>query len=152
MPSHKLWKSPRVVPSVAYDDVPKAIEWLTRAFGFKERADARLTGDGFCLAWMELGDGLINLTASGGHDVRSPRSDGRMSQTVKVYVDDVDAHHARAKAAGAEIVGELQNGFWGGRVYRARDFEGHLWEFSQTGRELDASLWKLPPGIRRGTS
>jgi uncharacterized glyoxalase superfamily protein PhnB len=152
MPSQKLWKSPRVVPSLAYDDVPKAIEWLARAFGFVERADARLTGDGFCLAWMEIGDGLIGLGTSGGHGNRSPRSDGRMSQTVKVYVDDVDAHHARAKAAGAEIVEEPADRFWGGRIYRARDHEGHLWEFSQIDRELDASLWKLPPGIRRGAT
>jgi uncharacterized glyoxalase superfamily protein PhnB len=152
VPSQKLWKTPCVVPSVAYDDVPKAIEWLTRAFGFVERADARLTGDGFCLAWMEIGDGLVNLATSGGHELRSPRADGRMSQSVKVYVDNVDAHHARAKSAGAEIVDPPEDRFWGGRFYRARDLEGHLWGFSQVNTELDASLWKLPPGIRRGAS
>jgi uncharacterized glyoxalase superfamily protein PhnB len=152
MPSKKLWESPRVVPSLAYDDVPAAIEWLTRAFGFKERVEARLTGDGFCLAWMEIGDGLITLRTSGGNDSRSPRADGRISQSLKVYVDDVDAHHARAVAAGAEIASGLQDGFWGGRIYRARDLEGHLWEFSQAGRDLDASLWKPPPGTRRGAN
>ncbi len=152
MASEKLWKSPIVVPSIAYDDVPKAIEWLGRAFGFKERAHARLTGNGFCLAWMEIGDGLLSLTTSGGHGIRSPHSDGRMSQSLKVYVDNVDAHYARSKAAGAEIIEEPQDRFWGGRMYRARDHEGHAWEFSQIGRELDAALWKLPPGIRRGVS
>jgi uncharacterized glyoxalase superfamily protein PhnB len=151
MPSQKLWKTPCVVPSVAYDDVPKAIEWLARAFGFAERTRARLSGDGFCLAWMEIGEGLINVT-TGGHGSRSPRSDGRMSQMLKVYVDDLDAHLARARAAGAEIVDQPQDGFWGGRIYRARDLEGHVWEFSQAGRDLDASLWMLPPGIRRGAS
>ncbi len=152
MPSQKLWKAPSVVPSVAYDDVPKAIDWLTRAFGFVERSDARLTGQGFCLAFMEIGDGLISLATSGGHELRSPRGDGRMSQSTKVYVDNVDEHHARAKAAGAEIVDPPEDQFWGGRIYRARDLERHIWEFSQAGRELDASLWKLPPGIRRGAS
>jgi uncharacterized glyoxalase superfamily protein PhnB len=152
MPPQKLWESPRVVPSLAYDDVPKAIDWLTQAFGFRERAEARLTGDGFCLAWMEIGDGLITLRTSGGHGTRSPRGDGCVSQSTKVYVENVDEHCARARAAGAEIIDGLEDGFWGGRIYRARDPEGHLWEFSQVDRELDASLWKLPPGVRRGAN
>jgi uncharacterized glyoxalase superfamily protein PhnB len=150
MPSELLWKSPRVVPSIAYDDVPKAVEWLTHAFGFRERAEARLTGNGFCLAWMEVGDGLINLGTSGGHETRSPHADGRINQSLKVYVEDVDAHCAHARAAGAAIIEEPQDRFWGGRMYRARDHEGHAWEFSQIDRELDATLWKLPPGIKRG--
>ena len=148
----KLWNSPRVVPSLVYEDVPGAIEWLSRAFGFRERADARLTGHGFVLAWMEVGDGLITLGTSGGHDVRSPKSVGQTTQSVKVYVDDIDRHFERAKAAGASVVSELEDGFWGGRFYRARDHEGHQWEFSQIDREWAAEEGKLPPGIKRGLS
>jgi uncharacterized glyoxalase superfamily protein PhnB len=69
---------------------------------------------------------------------------------VKVYVDDVDRHLERAKSAGAKIVSDIEEGFWGGRYYRAKDPEGHLWEFSQAGRELSADQWKLPPGIKMG--
>lgn len=47
-------------------------------------------------------------------------------------------------------VSEPEDGFWGGRIYRARDHEGHHWEFSQTGRDLAAKNWKLPEGIKRG--
>jgi uncharacterized glyoxalase superfamily protein PhnB len=146
----RLWQSPRVVPGVVYDDVPGAIEWLTRAFGFRERCDARLTGKGFVLTWMEIGDGLIGLSSAGGHDVYSPKSTGKATQSVKVYVDDVDRHYERAKATGARIVSEIEEGFWGGRYYRASDLEGHLWEFSQMDRELSADQWKLPPGIKIG--
>jgi hypothetical protein len=46
----------------------------------------------------------------------------------------------------------LQNGFWGGRHYCARDLEGHLWKISQVDRELDVSQWDLPPGVRRGAN
>ncbi len=146
----RLWQSPRVVPGVVYDDVPEAIEWLARAFGFRERSDARLTGKGFVLTWMEIGDGLVGISSAGGHDVNSPKSIGKVTQSVKVYVDDVDHHYERAKAAGARIVREIEEGFWGGRHYRASDLEGHLWEFSQIDRELSADQWKLPPGIKIG--
>ena len=146
----QLWITPRVVPGLVYDDVPKAIEWLTRAFGFRERSDARLTGKGFLLSWMEVGDGLIGVSSSGGHEVYSPKSVGKITQSVKVYVDDVDRHFQTAKASGAEIVSEIAEGFWGGRYYRAVDLEEHLWEFSQIDRELAAKDWKLPPGIKMG--
>jgi uncharacterized glyoxalase superfamily protein PhnB len=145
-----LWKTPRVVPGLVYEDVPKAIEWLTRAFGFRERSDARLTGTGFMLTWMEIGDGLIGISTAGGHEVLSPKSVGKVTGSIKVYVDDVDAHFARAKAAGAKIESPVGEGFWGGRYYRAIDPEGHHWEISQVDRELDAKDWKLPPGIKMG--
>jgi uncharacterized glyoxalase superfamily protein PhnB len=145
-----LWRSPQIVPALAYEDVPAAVEWLTRAFGFRERAEARLTGQGFMLTWMELGDGLISLSTTGGHEVHSPKSVGKATQSVKVYVDDIDRHFAQAKAAGATIVSEPTDGFWGGRIYRAKDPEGHHWEFSQIGRDLAATDWKLPPGLQRG--
>jgi uncharacterized glyoxalase superfamily protein PhnB len=69
---------------------------------------------------------------------------------MKVYVDNVDQHFARAKAEGATIISELQDGFWGGRIYRALDREGHQWEISQRGRDLAADRWELPPGLTRG--
>lgn len=151
MAGNQLWDSPAIVPSLAYEDVPNAVEWLSRAFGFRERAEARLSGHGFVLAWMELGDGLIHLSTAGGHDVHSPKSTGKVTQSLKVYVDDIDRHFAQAKAAGATILSEPEDKFWGGRVYEARDHEGHRWEFSQRDRELAATEWKLPPGVKRGS-
>jgi uncharacterized glyoxalase superfamily protein PhnB len=144
-----LWKSPQIVPALAYDDVPKAVEWLTRVFGFRERTEARLTGVGWVLTWVEIGDGLIRLGTVGGHDLRSPKSIGGVSQSLRVYVDDVDQHFERAKAGGATIISELEDRFSGGRIYRAEDYEGHHWEFSQSGRELAAKDWKLPDGVNR---
>jgi uncharacterized glyoxalase superfamily protein PhnB len=99
---------------------------------------------------MELGDALVNLTTEGGHDLRSPESVAGVSAAFKVYVDDVDEHFRRAKAAGAIILSEPADGFWGGRIYRAKDLDGHHWEFSQRDRDLDASEWRLPPGLKRG--
>ena len=146
-----LWHTPQIVPSLAYEDVPRAVEWLTRAFGFRERAEARLTGAGWVITWMELGDGLIHLGTAGGHDVHSPKSVGKVTQSVKVYVDAIDPHFEQARASGATIISEPEDGFWGGRIYRAKDHEGHHWEFSQLGRELDSKAWRLPPGVKLGT-
>jgi len=148
--SKKLWQSPTVVPEIAYDDVPAAIEFLTRAFGLRERVEARLTGNGFVRAFMELGDGLISLSTAGGHGHQSPRAGGATTQSVKCYVDGIDRHFAQAKANGATIISEPTDEFWGGRIYRAMDPEGHYWEFSERDRELAASEWKLPPGVKLG--
>jgi uncharacterized glyoxalase superfamily protein PhnB len=145
-----LWQSPTIVPEIAYDDVPAAIEFLTGAFGLRERVEARLTGNGFVRAFMELGDGLISLSTAGGHGHQSPRVGGATTQSVKCYVDGIDRHFAQAKANGATIISEPTDEFWGGRIYRAKDPEGHRWEFSERGRELAASEWKLPPGIKLG--
>ncbi|EQD26074.1 glyoxalase/bleomycin resistance protein/dioxygenase [mine drainage metagenome] len=59
-------------------------------------------------------------------------------------------HFAHAKAEGAKIVSEPEDGFWGGRIYRVLDHEGHQWEISQRGRDLAADRWQLPPGVTRG--
>jgi len=99
---------------------------------------------------MELGDVLISLTTEGGHELRSPQGVAGVSVELKVYVHDVDKHFQQAKAAGATILSEPEDGFWGGRTYRAKDLEGHHWEFSQRGQDLDAAEWRLPPGLKRG--
>jgi uncharacterized glyoxalase superfamily protein PhnB len=148
--SKNLWQSPTVVPEIAYDDVPAAIEFLTRAFGLRERAEARLTGNGFVRAFMELGDGLISLSTAGGHGSQRPRAAGATTQSVKCYVEGIDQHFAQAKANGATIISEPADEFWGGRIYRAKDPEGHCWMFSGRDRELAASEWKLPPGVKLG--
>ena len=54
------------------------------------------------------------------------------------------------QAAGAVILSGLEDGFWGGRIYRTEDLEGHHWLFSQAGVDLDAAHWSPPPGVRRG--
>ena len=143
------WRTPVVVPILAYEDVPKAADWLCHVFGFQERVGARLSWNGGGMAWLEVGDGLICLSTTDGKAGRSPKASGT-SQLLKVYVDDVDQHFAHATAAGASVSSPLEDGFWGGRVYRAKDLEGHLWEFSQSGRDLPASRWRLPPGLTRG--
>jgi uncharacterized glyoxalase superfamily protein PhnB len=149
MTNDEMWDSPDVVPTITYVDLPRAIEWLERVFGFRERAEARLTWPGGGMTWIEIGNGLFNI-ATPDENWR-PRAGAAASGVVmKVYVDDVDRHFDRVKAAGAEIVSGPQDGFWGGRIYRVLDHEGNRWEISQRGRDLAADRWRLPPGVTRG--
>lgn len=143
-----LWSAPELVPSIVYTDVPRAAEWLERVFGFRERRDARLSWPGGGMAWLEVGQSLFSISTP-------DLSWGQPQHAVtgffmKVYVDDVDAHYERARSEGATILFEPQDGFWGGRIYRALDHEGHQWELSQSGRDLPAGQWQLPPGVTRG--
>jgi uncharacterized glyoxalase superfamily protein PhnB len=150
MANNEMWDAPDIVPSITYADIPRAIEWLGRVFGFRERAAARLTWPGGGMTWFEVGNSLFSISTP---DETWRQAPGAASGLVmKVYVDDVDRHFARAKAEGAKIISEPQDGFWGGRIYRALDHEGHQWEISQRGRDLAAERWQLPPGVTRGVS
>jgi uncharacterized glyoxalase superfamily protein PhnB len=134
--------SPQVIPMLDYEDGVAALEWLARAFGFREVA--RMIGDDGLLAHgeMVIGTGRIMLSTatplyeSPKHHRQHCASARAWSQVpwvidgVLVYVDDVDAHFAQAKAAGAVILSELEDG-GPGRRYRVEDLEGHRWMFMQ---------------------
>lgn len=144
-----FWNAPDIVPAIIYSDLPRAIEWFERVFGFRERAEVRLTWPGGGMTWIEVGSGLFNI-ATPDETWRQDSSAAAPGVVMKVYVDDIDKHFSRAKAEGAKIISEPQDGFWGGRIYRALDHEGHQWEISQRGRDLEAERWQLPPGVTRG--
>jgi len=127
---------------LAYEDGVAALEWLVRAFGFRE--EERWLGDDGLLAHGELstGDGLIML-ATPTPEYESPKHHRvgceparRWSRVpwvidgVLVYVDNVDEHYERATRAGAVILSEPDDGE-GGRRYRAEDLEGHRWMFME---------------------
>ena len=129
---------------LAYEDGPAAMDWLARAFGFREvrrwlDENGRLThGE------LELGGELVMLATptpdyeSPAHHRESCDAARRWSSVpyvidgVLVHVDDVDAHCARARAAGAAILSEPADQAEGFRRYRAEDLEGHRWMFAQS--------------------
>ena len=133
---------PDVIPMIAYEDGPAALDWLARVFGFRER-DRRVGADGrLGHGEMETGTGMIML-ATPSPDYQGPKQHrehcepARKWQAVPyivdgvlVYVPDVRAHFEHAKAEGATILSELEDTEDGGR-YRAEDLEGHRWMFVQ---------------------
>ncbi len=134
---------PRISSALYYPDARTAIDWLCRAFGFEVRllvegAEGRVEH-----SELVFGGGLVMV----GEDredkrakfpyMRSPaHADGANTQNLMVYVDDVEAHCARARAAGATIVHEPEihdygEDYWTDRGYECRDPGGHHWWFYQ---------------------
>ncbi len=120
---------PEIIPYLFYRDVPAALDWLSRAFGFRE--DLRVPTASGIHAEMSL-DGARIMMGQVGEDPRHrpPGTAGPASQGVFIYLTGIDAHHARAQAAGAEIVSPLADLPYG-RSYTAHDPEGHPWYFTQ---------------------
>jgi uncharacterized glyoxalase superfamily protein PhnB len=114
-----------VIPELPYADVREAVAWLTRAFGLRER--------------LQIGDHRAQLVYEGGAVIairgHAPGS------TLLVRVDDADAHHARAAAAGAKILSEPEDFPYGERQYNAEDPGGHRWTFSQSIADVDPGDW-----------
>jgi uncharacterized glyoxalase superfamily protein PhnB len=125
-----------VIPCLRYQDAPKAIDWLGRAFGFEKHMVVPGENGSIAHAQLSLGNGMIMLGSAGRHGsryddlIRTPGElGGANSQAPYVVVADPDAHHARACAAGAEIVAPLEDASYGGRGYTCRDLEGNVWSF-----------------------
>jgi uncharacterized glyoxalase superfamily protein PhnB len=122
-----------LVPALTYQDPRAALAWLERAFGF-ETAMRIEDGEGRLVhSEMRHGEALIMIGGEWSEDHRSPSAvGGRNTQMVHVEIaSDVDAHCAHARAAGAEILMEPQDQFYGARTYRCRDPEGHVWTIAQ---------------------
>jgi uncharacterized glyoxalase superfamily protein PhnB len=128
-----------VIPMLAYEDGTAAMDWLAKAFGFRER-DRRVENGRLTHGEMDTGGGVIMLATPSTHyhgpkkhreecDIaRSWHDVPYIIDGVLVQVDDVDAHFERAKAAGATMLSPLEGGA-DGRRYRAEDLEGHRWMF-----------------------
>ena len=128
-----------VLPHVVYDSVEEAIKWLNKTFGFVE---CYRYGDPaqFGGAQMRLGRAHIMLRKSRS-DSATPKKLGAWTQSLTIFVDDVVAHFARAKAAGAVIVEELNVTPYGERQYGTVDMAGHLWLFSQHVEDVSPEQW-----------
>ena len=122
------------VPFVFYGDVAPAIEWLTAAFGFKERFRLKGPGGVVLHAELALGRAVVMVGGLGPRNAGPPPD--RVRSGVYVFVDDVDAHCSTARAAGATIVLEPTDQPYGDRYYLATDPEGHEWYVAQHLRDV----------------
>jgi uncharacterized glyoxalase superfamily protein PhnB len=134
---------PRISSGLVYENAAKAIEFLCKAFGFE--VQLKVEGEGGRIEHSELvlGGGLIMIGDERAERPwrKSPkRVDGVNTQTLCIYIDDADAHCARARAAGAKIATEPKttdygDDYWTDRSYEAVDLEGHHWWFQQRLRD-----------------
>jgi uncharacterized glyoxalase superfamily protein PhnB len=123
-----------IIPTLRYRDAAAAIEWLCRAFGFEKRLVVPGEGNTIAHAQLTLGNGMIMLGTARDDEFgklqKTPAQVGGVgTQSSYIIVPDADAHHARAVAAGADVVYALRDEDYGGRGYSCLDPEGHLWNF-----------------------
>lgn len=139
-PTPKGW--PRLSTAAFYQDPTTAIDWLCKAFGFEIRLkvdgeDGRVEHSELTFGEAVLSVGDERVQRDKDRPFVSPKSlGGKCTQAVMFYVDDVDAHCAQARAAGAVItyeptVSDYGEDYWADKTYQARDPEGHHWWFCQ---------------------
>jgi len=118
---------PNIFPALRCNDARAAIDWLIRAFGFEKDVEYAAPDGSIAHAQLHLGAGVVGLGSA--HDTPAEQPWSKVRQGIYVRVDDVDAHHDRARDAGADIVMPLKDKDYGSREYSVRDPGGHLWGF-----------------------
>ena len=144
-------KRPAFSPSPCYKDVKAALKWLQDALGFDVSMIIADADDNIMHAEMSYGDGIIMVGSEWTEDHKSPANiGGKNSQSIHVHLnDDIDAHCARARKAGAKIEQEPETQFYGDRTYRLKDPEGHIWTFAQTITPMTSEEWDAAmPGVK----
>ena len=116
---------PTVFPTLSYDDADSALDFLVQAFGAEQHAAYRTDDGAIRHAEIRLGNGIV-MFGSASADATAT---GGAGGGIYVVISDPDAHCARARNAGAEIVRELEDTDYGSREYSARDPEGNMWHF-----------------------
>jgi uncharacterized glyoxalase superfamily protein PhnB len=126
------------IPELAYEDVSAAAAWLCDTFGFTDR--------------LRIANHRAQLSFGGGSMVvvEAPQGERPVEHlhSTMVRVEDVDAHHERAKRRGARILRPPTTYPFGERQYTAEDPGGHRWTFSQSVADIDPVDWggAIPAG------
>ena len=123
-----------IIPTLKYENAAAAIEWLCKAFGFERHLVVQGSNETIEHAQLTYDGGMIMLgsvrdTPFDNYQKTLKAVGGIGTQSPYIVVADVDAHHARALEAGAEVVMPPSDQDHGGRFYSCRDPEGHLWNF-----------------------
>jgi uncharacterized glyoxalase superfamily protein PhnB len=143
-------RRPAFIPSLAYKDNRAALKWLESAFGF-EPSEVLTDADGNIVhAEMSHDEGVVMIGGEWADWTRSPASlGGKNTQRVHVRLESgIDEHCARARQAGATIVMEPADQFYGDRAYIATDLEGHYWSFSQPVRNVSKEQIEQATGFK----
>ena len=137
-------KTQSVMPYLLYKDVGKAMQWLSKAFGFLEVGE-RLEGEDGTIqhaAMVSADGGDVVMLGCPGPKYKNPRKLGTATQMLYIYVDDVDKHFARAKKVKPTVINKLEDTFYGDRRYGVEDPEGHQWYFAKQVRKVSSKEMK----------
>lgn len=143
------WRAP-LMSAVCYRDPKAALKYLEAAFGFELTMLIEDDQGALVHSEMRFGNAAIMIGHEWSEDHKSPSSlGGKNTQTVHIQIDsDVDAHCARALAAGFEILMKPATQFYGDRTYRARDPEGHIWTVAQNVQAVTREEAEVASGLK----
>jgi PhnB protein len=120
-----------VTPYLAVDDAAQAIEYYKNAFGAKELGRMEAPGGAIGHAELEIGDSRVMLSDPFPQSsTKPPKELGGTSASVFMYVEDVDAVVKQAVNAGARVLMEVEDQFWGDRFGTIEDPFGHSWSIA----------------------
>jgi uncharacterized glyoxalase superfamily protein PhnB len=125
-----------VLPHIVYRDVGTPIQWLSRAFAFGEHYRYSESSG----AQMHLGDAWIMVRKARPGEA-TPLQLGCWTQSLTVFMEDVEAHYKKAKAAGSKIIEELNETAYGEFQYGVEDLDGHRWLFARHARGVNPETW-----------
>ena len=153
-------KRPAVVPVVFYQDPIAAMRWLEQAFGFETTTLVVDIEGRVGHAEMEFRGSPIGIGGEwsgpplGEAAMKSPANlGGAGTQFIRLALEEgIDAHCGKAREAGARIVQDPQDQFYGARTYRAMDPEGHVWNFSQEVAKPSVEEMETASGLKFHTS
>jgi uncharacterized glyoxalase superfamily protein PhnB len=126
-----------VLPHVTYRNLAEAIDWLASSFGFVEHYRY---GDPVQGAQLHLGNAFITVN-SARPGQSSPAELGGATQSLTIFIEDIEAHYAHTRAADASIVEELHETAYGELQYGVVDLEGHHWLFARHARDVSPDAW-----------
>ena len=137
MISNRSVPTDTVLPHVMYRDLEEAIAWLSSAFGFVEHYRH---GEPVSGAQMSIGKAWLMLKRA-RHEEAIPKLLGFGTQSLTVFIEDIEAHFQHAQSSGVTIVEDLHETVYGELQYAARDLDGHHWLFSRHARDLRPEQW-----------
>lgn len=123
-----------MIPGLRYSNAASAIEWLCTTLGFEKLLIVPGEDETIVHAQLKLGSGIIMVSSEinnefGRHIKPPSKVENVNTQSPYIYIEDIDEHYLHAKSSGADIVIELREEEYGGKIYLVRDPEGHLWSF-----------------------
>lgn len=133
---------PSITPYLIVKDVERAMAFYADAFGFEPRGTVPGPDDLVLHGDMVWDGGCVMLGTEGayGGQARAPITTGMVPPvSLYVYCDDVDKRFAHAKQVGAKVLAKPENAFWGDRICRLADLDGHHWTFATNVAHFDPS-------------
>jgi len=127
--------TPRLSPYLLVEDVDSELDWLVSTLGFSDSGRMKGPDRRSIHGAVRMGEALVMMGCP-GPEYKNPKHRGGATVLTYIYVDDVDAHHAKARQNGADTASDPADQFYGDRTYSVEDPEGHQWVFSQHTRDV----------------